>query len=105
NARFALRGIERSAESVVVLAEGGIRTRARLLVRVAQLAALPASLLLSLLLATGISAQWRTLVSFWYRTPFGSSDPIFGRDVAYYIFTLPAVRVGLDYAWGLFFLS
>jgi uncharacterized protein len=105
NARFALRGIERSAESVIVLAEGGVRTRARFLVRVAQIAALPATLLFSVLLASGMSAQWRTLVQFWYRTPFGTVDPIFGRDIAYYVFTIPALRVLLDFTWGLLFLS
>ncbi len=105
NARFALRGIERSAESIVVLAEGGISTRERFLVKVAQVAALPAALLLSFLLASGISGNWRTLIQFLYRTPFGTVDPIFGRDIASYVFTLPALQVGIDYVWALVFLA
>jgi len=105
NARFALRGIERSAESVIVLAEGGVRTRARFLVRLAQILAAPVAVVLAFLLATGMGSQWRTLVQFWYRTPFGNADPIFGRDIAYYVFTLPALQVGLDFVWGLIFLA
>lgn len=105
SARIALRGIERSAESVLVLAEGGIEMRARFLVRVAQLAALPGTALLSLLLAFGLSAQWRTLIQFTYRTPFGDVDPIFGRDIAYYVFTLPALQAAIDFTWGILFLS
>lgn len=105
NARFALRGIERSAESVVVLAAGGIAMRERFLVKVAQVAALPGSLLLSFVLAAGIGAQWRTLVQYFYATPFGSVDPIFGKDIAHYVFTLPALQVGMDFTWGIIFIS
>lgn len=105
SARLALRGLERSAESILVLAEGGVQMRTKFLVRVAQALALPATLLLSFLLATGLAARWRTLIQFWYRTPFGDVDPIFGRDIAYYVFTLPALQVALDWLWGLFFLS
>ncbi len=105
NARFALRGIERSAESVVVLAAGGIATRERFLVKVAQVAALPGALLLSFLMAAGVGAQWRTLVQYLYATPFGSVDPIFGEDIAHYVFTLPALQIGMDFAWGIVFIS
>jgi uncharacterized membrane protein (UPF0182 family) len=105
NARFALRGIERSAESVVVLAAGGIATRERFLVKVAQVAALPGALLLSFMLAAGLGAQWRTLVQYFYATPFGSVDPIFQRDIAYYVFTLPALQVAMDFTWGIVFIS
>lgn len=105
SARLALRGLERSAESILVLAEGGVQMRTKFLVRVAQALALPASLLLSFLLATGLASRWRTLIQFWYRTPFGDVDPIFGRDIAYYVFTLPALQVALDWIWGLLFIS
>jgi uncharacterized protein len=96
NARIALRGIELVRESVRVLAEGGIETRDRLMVRLAELLALPVSLGGALLIALSAGAQWRTLVQFAYRTPFGEVDPIFGRDIAYYVFTLPTLELGLD---------
>jgi uncharacterized protein len=96
NARVALRGIELVRESVRVLAEGGLVTRERLLVRLAELAALPASLVGAFLIALSAAAQWRTLVQFSYRTPFGETDPIFGRDIAYYVFTLPTIELAFD---------
>lgn len=105
NARIALRGLERSAESILVLAEGGVQMRAKFLVRVAQAAALPGTLFFALMLAVGVASRWRTLAQFWYRTPFGDVDPIFGRDIAYYVFTLPAVQVAMDWVWGLVFVS
>ena len=105
SARIALRGLERSAESILVLAEGGVQMRTKFLVRVAQAFALPATLLLSFLLASGLASSWRTLIQFWSRTPFGDTDPIFGRDIAYYVFTLPALQVALDWVWGLLFIS
>lgn len=104
-ARFALRGLERSAESFIVLAEGGVQMRAKFLVRVAQLAALPGALFFSLMLGTGLASRWRTLIQFWYRTPFGDVDPIFNRDIAYYVFTLPAMQVALDWLSGLSFVA
>lgn len=97
NARIALRGIEGSRESVRVLAEGGIEMRERFLTRLAEVTALPGTLLLSAMLASGASSQWRSLIQFWYRTPFGDVDPIFGRDIAYYVFTLPVLQAGIDY--------
>ncbi len=105
NARIALRGLERSAESILVLAEGGVQMRTKFLVRVAQAAALPGSLFFAFLLGISVASRWRTLAQFWYRTPFGDVDPIFGRDIAYYVFTLPAVQVAMDWAWGLVFVS
>jgi uncharacterized protein len=97
NARFALRGIEHVRESVRVLAEGGIEMRERFLTRLAEVVALPGTLVLSVMLASGASTQWRALIQFWYRTPFGDADPVFGRDIAYYVFTLPVLQAGIDY--------
>jgi uncharacterized protein len=35
------------------------------------------------------SSQWETLLKFWYATPFGSADPIFKKDIGFYVFKLP----------------
>lgn len=105
NAKIALYGIESSRESVRVLAEGGIQLRERLFARLAEIFALPGSIVLSLMLAAGAAAQWRAIIQFIYRTPFGTSDPVFGRDVAYYIFTLPAIEVVVAHLWGILFVA
>src|SRR5207302_530628 len=31
------------------------------------------------------------LLQFLHRTPFGVTDPVFGRDVGYYVFTVPVI--------------
>ena len=43
----------------------------------------------SLLLGYSASKSWMTFLQFLHRTPFGVSDPIFHRDVGFYLFTLP----------------
>ena len=105
NARIALRGIEQVRESVRVLAEGGIETRERLFVRLAEMLALPVSLGGAALIALSAAAQWRTLVQFFYRTPFGEVDPIFSRDIAYYVFTLPTLELALGIVTVALFFS
>lgn len=105
NARLALRGIEHERESVFVLAEGGVHLRERLLTKLAEIVTLPASVLFAFLLAVGAAGHWRTFVQFWFRTPFGVTDPVFGRDIAFYVFTLPAVEVVVSVLWGMVLLA
>jgi uncharacterized protein len=45
--------------------------------------------LLSGLFAGG---QWAMWLSFVYGTPFGKADPILGRDIGFYVFTLPLLE-------------
>lgn len=105
NARIAMRGLEKVTESVQVLAEGGLEMRERFLTKLAGLLALPLSAFLAVGLATTAASQWRTLIQYFYRTPFGEMDPIFGRDVAYYVFTLPTLQLFIDLVSGALMLS
>jgi uncharacterized protein len=45
-------------------------------------------------LFAGISGwgSWETYLRFRHQVPFGETDPIFGRDIAFYFFTLPALE-------------
>jgi uncharacterized membrane protein (UPF0182 family) len=54
-------------------------------------------MLISLIAAIAVASEWRTALSFVYRTPFGVADPVFGRDVGYYVFTLPVIGGVLDF--------
>jgi len=47
---------------------------------------------LALLMGGGAGSQWQNVLRFWYRTPFGTTDPIFGRDIGFYVFQLPIYR-------------
>jgi uncharacterized membrane protein (UPF0182 family) len=50
----------------------------------------PAALVFALLIAVGETANWDTALRFFNRTPYGESDPIFGKDIGFYLFSLPA---------------
>lgn len=105
SARFALRGDSTQPIPVMDQARSGPRSRNASLTRLATLLALPASLLLTAAVATLAATEWRTIVQFLYRSPFGVTDPVFGRDVAFYVFTLPVIQGLLDYASLVFVLA
>ncbi len=46
-------------------------------------------LILSFFVAARSSDQWNLLLRYLYQQPFGSTDPIFGRDIGFYLFSLP----------------
>ena len=55
-------------------------------------------LILSFIMASKGSRQWDLVLRYLYQQPFGSTDPIFDRDIGFYLFTLPLhiyVRNGL----------
>ncbi|MBW2172230.1 MAG: UPF0182 family protein, partial [Deltaproteobacteria bacterium] len=55
-------------------------------------------LILSFVVASRGSYQWDMLLRYLYQQPFGSTDPIFGREIGFYVFSLPFyvfVRNGL----------
>ncbi|MGH9360833.1 MAG: UPF0182 family protein, partial [Thermoanaerobaculia bacterium] len=86
NARLAQR---RRASRPILLQlegpEGPPRDLSELVWRATLLAALAAAALFGL----SASAGWLTVLRALHATPFGTADPIFGRDVAYYVFSLP----------------
>jgi uncharacterized membrane protein (UPF0182 family) len=45
--------------------------------------------ILSFILASSGSFQWDMLLRYLYQQPFGSTDPIFNRDIGFYLFSLP----------------
>jgi uncharacterized membrane protein (UPF0182 family) len=53
--------------------------------------AIPITFVLAFLFAVGAAGNWMEMLQLVYRTPFGVTDPVFGRDVGMYVFVLPAV--------------
>ncbi len=47
----------------------------------------------AVVVAGSASSQWLVTLQFLNATPFGEVDPIFGRDAAFYVFTLPFLDV------------
>ncbi|HEX9610997.1 MAG TPA: UPF0182 family protein, partial [Gemmatimonadales bacterium] len=63
--------------------------------RLLQRLALPVALGLGLLFGLAGASEWLDVLRFVHRTPFGVSDPVFARDVAYYVFTVPVASDAL----------
>lgn len=42
--------------------------------------------------AFGFASNWRSFLMFINQTPFGETDPQFGLDISFYVFTLPVVQ-------------
>ena len=49
-----------------------------------------AAVLLGLLTAVIELSNWDTVLRFLYQVPYGESDPAFGKDIGFYLFSLPA---------------
>src|SRR5713101_8832074 len=87
NLRFAQRG---AVPNPVVLRfnEGAAGLEVTQLLR---RLALPTALGAALLFGLGAAGGWLDVLQFLHRTPFGVSDPVFGRDVGYYVFIVPVI--------------
>jgi hypothetical protein len=56
---------------------------------------LPFSLSLGLLAGLAATPAWDLVLRVIYATPFGTRDPIFSRDIGFYVFTLPGLSAVL----------
>ncbi|HYS00425.1 MAG TPA: UPF0182 family protein, partial [Gemmatimonadales bacterium] len=87
NLRIAQRGLVPNPLVVQVSSGGAAVDVTRLLRRLA----LPTALGLALLFGLGAAGGWLGVLQFLHRTPFGVTDAVFGRDVGYYVFTVPVI--------------
>ena len=71
--------------------------------RVIALIAIP--LVLGLLAGLSASAEWETFLGWRNATDFGITDPQFGLDVGFYVFTYPFLRFVLGFAFAVIILS
>src|SRR6266496_3030476 len=96
NLRIAQRGLVPNPLVVQVSRGAAAVDVTRLLRRLA----LPAALGVALLFGLGAADGWLGVLRFLHRTPFGVTDPVFGRDVGYYVFTLPVIAGAIGLAIG-----
>ena len=45
---------------------------------------------IALLVAAAEASDWATLLRYLYHVPYGSNDPLYGKDIGFYLFSLPA---------------
>jgi hypothetical protein len=101
NLRVAQRGIV-----VPNLVVGSVTPNAPLeLARLLRRFAWPIALFVAVLMAFTGAGAWLVLLRFLNRTPFGEVDAVFGKDIGYYVFTLPAVSLALQLVVGVTVLS
>jgi uncharacterized membrane protein (UPF0182 family) len=55
----------------------------------------------SLFAGLGAASHWQTLLGWWYQVPFGATDPLFGRDIGFFVFGVKAVRLLVGWASAL----
>ncbi len=61
--------------------------------------------LAALFLAWGESSDWSTALQFLYHVPYGTSDPLYGKDIGFYLFSLPAFIAIKNWALLVLFTS
>mgnify|MGYP005838723945 CR=1 FL=1 len=61
--------------------------------------------LIAALWGATVAGSWLTVALWVHRRPFGIQDPLFGRDVGFYVFTLPFYRLALQVAEAAVVLS
>src|SRR5271165_5190927 len=50
---------------------------------------LAVAVLLGLIIALGEAGRWDLVLRFIYQVPYGRTDPLFGKDIGFYLFSLP----------------
>ncbi|MGD0484290.1 MAG: UPF0182 family protein [Gemmatimonadales bacterium] len=98
NLRIAQRGV---VPNPVVVQVGGPTAPQLDLTRTLRRLSAPVALVAALLAGLAATSLWEVALQAANRTPFGAVDPIFSRDVGFYVFTLPALSAVLAFLSGL----
>ena len=67
--------------------------------------ALGVAVVLALLVAIGETANWTVALRFIDQVPYGQTDPVYGKDIGFYLFSLPAYLALVHWAMVTLFLS
>jgi uncharacterized membrane protein (UPF0182 family) len=102
NLRAAQRGL---VPDPVVIQLGGPGTRRLDISSALRRLTLPVSLTLGILAGFAATPAWDLVLRMIYRTPFGIADPVFSRDIGFYVFTLPGLAAALGFLTTLAVIS
>jgi uncharacterized membrane protein (UPF0182 family) len=91
NVRIAQRGLA-ATQLLLQVAESVPRLNLVVLLR---WLGLPLALGLGVLAGFAATSGWEMVLKAIYGTPFGVPDPVFSRDIGFYVFTLPALSAAL----------
>jgi uncharacterized membrane protein (UPF0182 family) len=59
----------------------------------------------SVLAGAGATGPWLVFQAFFHRVPFGIRDPVFHRDVGFYVFALPVYQMVYDWVFAWVFVA
>jgi uncharacterized membrane protein (UPF0182 family) len=66
---------------------------------------LGAAVVISLILSVGAFGQWQALALFLHSTPSGTTEPVLGQDISFYLLTLPFLHAATNWSLGLDFMA
>src|SRR5438552_380484 len=61
--------------------------------------------IISVILGAGAFSQWQALALYLHATPTGTTDPVLGQDISFYLLTLPFLHAAANWTLGLDFLT
>jgi uncharacterized membrane protein (UPF0182 family) len=64
-----------------------------------------AAAIVAALIGLYASSRWMTVLAWWQQQPFAASDPLLGRNAAFYVFTLPFLDLVRGVAFALVILA
>jgi uncharacterized protein len=101
NLRAAQRGL---VPDPVVLQFGPSAPRVDISAALRRLS-LPVSLAVGVLSGFAVTPAWDLVLRVIHQTPFGTADPVFSRDIGFYVFTLPGVAAAIGFLTTITVLS
>ena len=66
---------------------------------------LGAAAVIAAILSAGAATQWQSVALFLHSTPTGTTDPVLGQDVSFYLLTLPFVHNATNWSLALAFMA
>ena len=63
------------------------------------------AIVLALIIAAGEISNWDLVLRFLHQVPYGDRDPVFGQDISFYLFSLPAYIAFKNWLLQLIFCS
>ena len=73
--------------------------------RLVKYAAVGVALLVGSMFAQATATAWLDVLSYLHQQDFGITDPVFGLDVGFYVFTLPLLQFARGYLMGVLALT
>ena len=58
------------------------------------------SLFFALVAGANLASQWQSWILFWNAQDFGRDDPLFGRDIGFYVFRLPFIETLINWLFA-----